>query len=86
MLLLNVTNSKSQIFMQKYAKTGTISKLQKKLPKWIVSVNRKFVSRQQLEDQQNHYFNELKSLSSNNCLKAKTEKEIFQFVVTIAKA
>ena len=80
MLLLNVTNSKSQIFMQKYVKTGTISKMRKKLPKCIVGVNR------QLEDQQNQYFNELKSLSSNNCLKAKIEKVIFQIVVTFATA
>ena len=47
-VLLNVTNSKKQIFMQKHAQTGTISKMRKKLPKCIVSTNRKFVSRQQL--------------------------------------
>ena len=29
MLLLNVTNSKNQVFLQKHAKTGTISKIPK---------------------------------------------------------
>ena len=37
-LLLNVTNSKNQIFLQKHAKTGTISKMRKNSENALLSV------------------------------------------------